>query len=98
MCVNCWAEYGSPAEWNDRVRDGLALTVAIYEEECTGGPMHAVLDDWNIDGQIEAWKPDQFSPDVADASRRLAALMNEMTVAERASMLAYHDSMLPVPS
>lgn len=49
MCIECWHEAGSPTE---RTPDTARLTELIgklYKIHAAGGPLHVVLDDWNVD-------------------------------------------------
>ena len=48
-----WDERGRPDSWNPRVKRALELVRDIYECASTGGPLHVILDDWNIeDGDV----------------------------------------------
>lgn len=54
MCRPCWAgDYGSPIVSSDEVLVTAELIRRLYEDlGCpTGGPLHAMLDDMNIDDQ-----------------------------------------------
>lgn len=49
MCDTCYGEAGSPTE---RTADTGRLVQAVrdlYAIHPTGGPLHVVLDDWNVD-------------------------------------------------
>lgn len=52
MCVDCWRNEGSPANWTPEIAKALDLVRELYAIHPTGGPLHVQLDDWNIDGQI----------------------------------------------
>lgn len=100
--ANEWEEYGSPTDWNPKVKRALELIRAIYEYESVGGPMHAELDDWNIDGVITPYPytPSMYvEPDEADEVRAAVAelipLLNTMTIDERVSALARYWGYLP---
>jgi hypothetical protein len=103
-----WQEYGSPTDWNPKVKRALELIRAIYEHEPTGGPLHVILDDWNIeDGDVRLaanegapYTPSSFveedeAEEVRVAVAELVPLLGEMTVPERASALARHWGHLP---
>ncbi|MFJ3923029.1 hypothetical protein [Streptomyces sp. NPDC090022] len=83
------------------MKRALELVETIYETEPVGGPLHVVIDDWNIDGTITVdtydigEDIDQCSPEADMAIRELVPLLNRMTVAERASALARNDGYLP---
>jgi hypothetical protein len=108
MCENCYTDLGRPADWNPTVAHALELIRVIYEHERTGGPLHVILDDWNIeDGDIRLeattgtpYTPDEFleegdAEEVRAAVAELVPLLGKMTVPERASALARHDGYLP---
>jgi hypothetical protein len=44
-----WVDLGRPDDWNPKVKRALELIRAIYVYAPTGGPLHVILDDWNID-------------------------------------------------
>lgn len=53
MSAEEWDEYGRPDDWNPKVKRALELIRAIYEYAAAGGPLHVILDDWNIeDGDV----------------------------------------------
>lgn len=55
MCQQCWEGAGSPANWNAQIAEALQLTRELYAIHPTGGPLHTVLEDCNIDGTIEPY-------------------------------------------
>lgn len=103
MCEKCWSEYGSPATWNANIKRALDLVRIIYETECTGAPLHVVLDDWNLeDGHIVIYEeslsgPDAVSAHAAQAAKELVPLFLAMPVEERAATLAYHGGFIMPP-
>jgi hypothetical protein len=52
MCDTCWRDAGSPKDWTPQTGQLLALIDDLYRIHPTGGPLHVVLDDWNLDGTI----------------------------------------------
>lgn len=98
MCLGCWEERGSPQIDSPPVRYAAGLIARLYEEiSIVGAPLHAQLDDWNIEGDFfsgvkekDFWMPDYV--DLDDEQRSLAdecwAAMCSLTDAERASALA----------
>lgn len=92
MCKNCWREYGAPEHASPEIELAAALICAIYEAEPAGGPLHAELDDWNIDGTWAPWgKPSDFDPDAWRHAVELCALMNGLPVSDRAAALGRYD-------
>ncbi len=55
MCDDCWREAGSPTDWTPQTGQLLALIADLYRIHPTGGPLHSVVDDWNLDGVIEPY-------------------------------------------
>lgn len=111
MCSDCWAsEYGSPAEWTAQTARFLELHRELYRElDCsTGGPLHIVLDDWNIEDDSLAWCRENLPADLewyedalrADIERvclELLDIMDGWTLAQRASALAFEEGAVPKP-
>jgi hypothetical protein len=103
MCDGCWREAGSPTERTPDTARLVELIGKLYEIHPTGGPLHAVLDDWNLDtAVIEPYYDGWRDEDLDDAlwhggvSTRalcdeIAALLNAMIVTQRISALAYAD-------
>lgn len=52
MCAQCWDEGGRPANWSPDIKRALELVRDLYQINAVGGPLHAVLDDWNIEDQF----------------------------------------------
>lgn len=88
MCVDCWDYYARPVIDTPAVRAAAAAVDAVYVHHSTGGNLHVVLDDWNIEDvhlaacleQIEGGgyrRPEAHAkvlgPDEADSPEQLAA-------------------------
>lgn len=111
MCGGCWEEHGSPAEWTPQTARFIDLHNALYDLEPTGGPLHSVLDDWNLDGIIEPHWPalgivhtledlDHDAPvlqHIRHLCTELAAILNGWTEPQRYAAKAYADDYLPRP-
>lgn len=66
MCEQCWEEAGKPTDPPPGMDRFVALVEELYEAHPTGGPLHVVLDDWNLDGDIvPAYQ--FFTPEELDA-------------------------------
>lgn len=93
MCQSCWERYGSPAETSPAIERAVQLIAAIYKNEPAGGPLHVVLDDWNLNGPITM--PDmadgEWCEETVEAVTELVPLLASMPVVERASALARYD-------
>lgn len=103
MCITCYRDYGSPKVINKKTKALKDVISALYEVHPTGGYLHIVLDDWNLeDGSIEHCINDLNANkfDVSKLERRLtrtcADLLMSATVDERASALAMFDRYLVV--
>lgn len=55
MCVNCWEEVGSPKIDTREVRTAAAAVVELYRGYITGGLLHVVVDDWNLETEHVEW-------------------------------------------
>lgn len=89
MCRGCWIGYNSPSHVTPQIDEAATLIRELYAREPVGGPLHAVLDDWNIDGAIEPWEPEMWSSETRAIADRIAALFNAMPEVDRASALAH---------
>lgn len=95
MCFGCWVEYGSPTIRNDRTLAAVDLIGAVYEHSCVGGNLHVQLDDWNIEdeffeGDMTVYKCHEATPEQLAAERACYAAFKAMSLAERASALAFY--------
>lgn len=108
MCVDCWNAAGRPANWSPAVAKALALTRELYEIHSTGGPLHAEVDDWNVDEGVIVPAYSFWSDEDLDEVRHtgrstrqvcdeLAAVLNAMPVDDRFSVLAFHDGLAEEP-
>jgi hypothetical protein len=52
MCDSCWRDAGSPTERTPDTARLVELIGKLYEIHATGGPLHSVLDDWNLDTAV----------------------------------------------
>lgn len=55
MCHECWESHGSPTEEAPQTARLVKLIADLYAIHAVGGPLHAVLDDGNLDGVIEPY-------------------------------------------
>lgn len=104
MCDECWDERGRPAEWNPNIDRARGLIEAICMECSTCAPLHMVVENWNLDDASVRWTlgelpgmHDWFRPEVLDTAKEVLTLFAQMTVAERASTLAYVDGHAELP-
>lgn len=101
MCVECWERQGSPTFWNERVAETVQAIGELYLMEPVGGPLHSVVDDWNLDGFIEPYPVEAYDPDqqaeVDELCTRIAGMLNGLSMDERHSALAFHDGYATPP-
>lgn len=93
MCITCWEDGGSPTVWNPAVAEVTRLVTDLYGmDDCAvGGPLHVVVDDWNLDGPITPYWFGEESAELAEFVTALAAKMTALTVDERLSAMAHHE-------
>lgn len=96
MCENCYREAGSPWIVTDRVHAGSVLYNLVYEFSLSGGRLHVVLDDFNIDDSNVAFCAGEIAQAVAEdpgdaiqiaVERACCEVFAVMTRAERATTL-----------
>ncbi len=49
MCHGCWSEAGNPQIDTPAVRAAAKAVAEVYEHCSSGGNLHIVLDDWNVE-------------------------------------------------
>jgi hypothetical protein len=96
VCYDCWARAGKPADLPPGYGLFAELVADLYDHDSVGGPLHAVLDDWNLSGNVAPWPglcyegPD--GEDITGAVYRLchqiATMLNEMAEPQRYAALA----------
>lgn len=98
MCHNCWEQAGSPTDLPATYNRFAELHKMLDDIAPAGGPLHVVLDDWNLDRWIEPY-PGQPYRDPYDGTvdnteqvytlcREIADLLNDMTEPQRYAALA----------
>lgn len=96
MCVDCWESYGAPTT---EPAFGPAIRMMIRDlytmERCgVGGPLHSVLDDWNLeDEHLTPWvdPTDPWPAEVLELAQRICDVMLKLSLTERAAVLAAHN-------
>lgn len=101
MCQGCYLEYGQPSLNSKEINRAAQLIRIIYQESGTGGPLHSILDDWNLENEHiefhENWLTEReanYSNRLAQSSRELLEIFKKMTVPERASSLAHAEGFI----
>lgn len=76
MCLGCWDKAGQP--W--RLTDAVTASALLFREADPYGPLHIVIDDWNLDdGSLLFCRSEEPSIEEVALLDALAA----MTEAER---------------
>lgn len=96
MCLDCYKTYGSPVVRTAKTRDAVQAVRDLEYRHCTGGYMHLVTDDFNVEDHvldscleyIEADALGGEEPTMRRLSRDVYDLLRPMSVAERATVLA----------
>lgn len=109
MCYGCYQEHGSPTIVNTKTVVAARLIAEVYAFSAAGGRCHVVIDDFNIDDrniafckgllkEPELWGENDRSTDTLQriAESRCLMVLEDMTLAERASALAIHDGYFEV--
>jgi len=100
MCYGCWQKYGAPMLDNTLVYQSATAIAEVYNLHSTGGHLHIVIDDWNLEDdhldfcqqQVNQARTDPTeSTHLADVCQRCINLLRAMTLDERASALALYD-------
>lgn len=104
MCDNCWREYYDAARIDTPlVRATAAAIAAVYEYSMSGGRLHILIDDFNLDDDNIAWNEKYLREHPADSQEQHEAeayclgLLRNLSVPERASALALHDGYWTIP-
>lgn len=92
MCSSCWAEYGKPTEMPDNGDAVVALIRELYDQPDggAGGPLHVVLDDWNLeDGHLDPYLgSDDWTPRTWELAVQISAALAAMPLMHRVAVLA----------
>ena len=100
MCEDCYiSKYGAPTIRNERVERAVRAIGKLYEVHPTGGLLHIVTDDWNLeDHHVMACSDMQGTTHMGGTfgyfdSVELEAFnaIEALTVDERASALGFAD-------
>jgi hypothetical protein len=99
MCLNCWQEAGSPTELPPNANDLITMINELYSTEkgSTGGPLHIVLDDWNLEDDNIEWcmlrmiesaeDREQFGEDILRLSIKIGLRLYRMPKNQRYALL-----------
>lgn len=95
MCIDCWKSYDEPRIINDFTRKIAKAISKVYKYHCTGGHLHIVIDDWNLDNESVSFCRDyidknkfKYSAGQIEAEKECVTLLILASIEERASALA----------
>jgi hypothetical protein len=100
MCMECWEKKGSPSIVNEKTKAAAELIAEVYNHHNSGGYLHIVVDDWNIDYDSIAWCQNYIkhpvsyherTPEQIEAELACVNALLELTEDEVGSALAIHD-------
>jgi len=92
MCLSCYVRHftdrGVPVpETTDAMRALVSDIELFYEDEPTGGRLHIVLDDWNLDDGSIQWC--QAENPLSDTEKSIAGRLLKLTEDERHVVLGH---------
>ena len=102
MCKDCWKKSGSPTDLPPIYEQFAELYGQLYDFNSVGGPLHAVLDDWNLDGHIEPYPGLTYEDEMDQTDnteyvylicQEIADLLHAMTLDQRRAALAKVDGL-----
>jgi hypothetical protein len=97
MCDGCWQEHleehdNNPAPVTPQILTAVEAIRNLYEAHPTGGAMHVVTDDWNLDDDSLEFCGQNLSHD--EVERSCWQCLSELTEHQRATALAVYDGYL----
>jgi hypothetical protein len=98
MCQGCWNEAGRPTVLPASAGEFVALFRQLYEIDGVGGPLHSVLDDWNLEGNIKPYPGLDYDAETYVLCQRISDLLNSMTEPERYASVAAADGFFALPA
>jgi hypothetical protein len=94
MCVTCYDTFRAenpndfPLPTTKQMREIVNLIDEFYEDWFTGGALHIVLDDWNLEDEDITWCLQNSDPDLQDDRVKLiTGKLLQLTLAERYEVL-----------
>lgn len=89
MCYRCFVEFGAPVHTSPQIEEAAQLIDFICAENPSARPLHTSIDDWNIEVEWKPWPDHQelVSPECWEVAVKLSALMNSMSIPDRAAAL-----------
>jgi hypothetical protein len=92
MCKACWEDdYDEAREFTDFTDPTVKLIGKVFEANETGGQLHVVIDDWNLEDGTLRWVAENHLNDLSLDETRLLFLFEMMSEGERATALAIHE-------
>lgn len=99
MCGGCWRDYldecgGRPAPITPQITEAVAAIRDLYEAHGTGGKLHVVVDDWNLEDKLIAFIGQEDMDHADERERACWAKLSPLTVLQRATALAMFDGFI----
>lgn len=86
MCRSCWNELGRPTSEDPAVIRAAEAIAALYDETFSGGALHIVTDDWNLEDDTLQWCHDSHPLTPVEKAAYEALL--PLSVGDRGAALA----------
>jgi hypothetical protein len=105
VCYACWAEDGKPSELPENADEIVEMINKLYSlpDGFTGGPIHVVTDDWNVEDENVQGCLFQIDEDLTNGvwsrltcelARRIGELLLPLTEDQRSAVLAKRDGFI----
>lgn len=93
MCRTCWVDKGRPRDLPPNGAEIVALIDRLYQQpdSSAGGPLHALLDDYNLDC-VEPWLDAEWLPSTVELANQIADRMRPLTEAQRGAIIAEREA------
>lgn len=95
MCQNCWVEYYDSVQIDTPlVRATAAAIEAVYDYSMSGGRLHVIVDDFNLEDHNIEFAEKYLQENAAETPEQhqvesyCLGLLKNMSIPERASALA----------
>lgn len=95
MCNECWVDMGAPCDLPPTTADLVGLIQELYAQPDggSGGPLHVLLDDFDVDC-VEPFLGQEWLPTTLRLAERIAEHMRPLSTDQRAAVLAVWEGWL----
>lgn len=96
MCIECWENYGRPKIVSPKTISAALAVRKLYVGAPTGGAMHIVTNDWNLEDDSIEYCRSKAEKGSEDEKKVFSAFIS-MSFKERASALALSCGFIAAP-